>query len=376
MNAQASRPAGPSRPPPPVASATRAQRLALILGLAAALLVSLQLFGSILLPFVLAGCFAYFLDPAATRLHRIGIPRGIAALLLVLLLVAATLLFILLLYPLILAQLGLLISRLPSYVAMLDDLIRDVLARLQERLGDDFVDDRMRALAASQVSTVLSFLASTLGQVVSGSVALFNVLTVMVVTPVVTFYLLRDWRRMVLRVDAWLPRRYAGVIREQAREIDRILAAWLRGQALCCLILAIYYSVALSMAGLELGLIVGVGAGVISFIPYVGTISGGLVSIGMAAAQFQEWSGVLLIGAVFMAGNLIEGYVIYPRLLGDRIELHAVLVIFALFAGGAAFGFLGVLLSVPVAAAIGVIARYWLRRYLASPLYLDPPSQG
>lgn len=359
-----------------MASATRAQRLALILGLAAALLLSLQLFGSILLPFVLAGCFAYFLDPAATRLHRIGIPRGVAAMLLVLLLVAAALLFILLLYPLILAQLGLLISRLPSYVGMLDDLIRDVLARLQERLGEEFVDDRMRALAASQVSTVLSFLGAALGQVVSGSVALFNVLTVMVVTPVVTFYLLRDWRRMVLRVDAWLPRRYAGVIREQAREIDRILAAWLRGQALCCLILAIYYSVALSMAGLELGLIVGVGAGIISFIPYVGTISGGLVSIGMAAAQFQEWSGVLLIGAVFMAGNLIEGYVIYPRLLGDRIELHAVLVIFALFAGGAAFGFLGVLLSVPVAAAIGVIARYWLRRYLASPLYLDPPSQG
>lgn len=372
MNA---RPSSAPRPPS-VASATRGQRLGLILGLVAVLLVSLHLFGSILLPFVLAGCIAYFLDPVATRLTRIGVPRGLAALLLILTMLALTLLFIVLLYPLILAQLGLLISRFPSYIAMLDELIRDVLGRLQERLGDEFVDDRLRALAASQVSTIFSFLGTALGQVVSGGVALFNVLTLVVVTPVVAFYLLRDWQRMILRVDAWLPRRYAGVIREQSREIDRILSAWLRGQALCCLILAIYYSVALSMAGLELGLIVGVGAGLISFIPYVGTITGAIVSIGMAAAQFQDWSGVLLIGAVFMAGNLIEGYVIYPRLLGDRIELHAVLVIFALFAGGAAFGFLGVLLAVPVAAAIGVVARYWLRRYLASPLYLDPPANG
>jgi predicted PurR-regulated permease PerM len=139
-------------------------------------------------------------------------------------------------------------------------------------------------------------------------------------------------------------------------------------------VLAVFYAVALSLVGLDLGLIVGISAGVLSFIPYVGTITGGVSSIGLALAQFPNWHGVALVVGVFITGQLLEGYVIYPRFLGDRVELHAVWVIFALFAGGAAFGFVGVLLAVPVSATIGVLARYWLRRYLRSPLYLDPPS--
>jgi predicted PurR-regulated permease PerM len=191
---------------------------------------------------------------------------------------------------------------------------------------------------------------------------------------VVAFYLLRDWPGVVARVDAWLPHRYAGVLRAQAREVDRILSAWLRGQALCCLFLALFYATGLSLVGLDLGLIVGLAAGALSFIPYVGSVTGLLVSVGLALAQFPDWTGVSLVVGVFIVGNLLEGYVIYPRFLGDRVELHAVWVIFALFAGGAAFGFVGVLLAVPVAATIGVLCRFWLRRYLDSPLYLDPPD--
>ena len=134
-------------------------------------------------------------------------------------------------------------------------------------------------------------------------------------------------------------------------------------------------AVSLSAAGLDLGLIVGISAGLLSFIPYVGSITGGVASIGLAFAQFPTWTGVATVAGVFIAGQVLEGYVIYPRFLGDRVELRGVWVIFALFAGGAAFGFLGVLLAVPVAAALGVLARFWLRRYLASPLYLDPPSR-
>ena len=137
--------------------------------------------------------------------------------------------------------------------------------------------------------------------------------------------------------------------------------------------LALFYAVALSAAGLDLGLIVGISAGLLSFIPYVGSITGGVASIGLAIAQFPTWTGVATVAGVFVVGQILEGYVIYPRFLGDRVELHAVWVIFALFAGGAAFGFLGVLLAVPVTAAIGVLLRFWLRRYLQSPLYLDPP---
>jgi predicted PurR-regulated permease PerM len=148
-----------------------------------------------------------------------------------------------------------------------------------------------------------------------------------------------------------------------------------RGQALCCLILALYYALTLSAVGLDLGLVVGIAAGTLSFIPYVGSITGAVTAIGLAFAQFPTWHGVAWVGAVFVAGQILEGYVIYPRFLGDRVELPAVWVIFALFAGGAAFGFLGVMLAVPVAAAVGVLTRFWLRRYMTSPLYLDPPTQ-
>jgi predicted PurR-regulated permease PerM len=209
---------------------------------------------------------------------------------------------------------------------------------------------------------------------VGGGFALFNVLTLMVVTPIVAFYLLRDWPGVVARIDGWLPRRYEAVLRAQAREVDRILSAWLRGQALCCVVLALYYAMALSAVGLDLGLIVGLSSGLLSFIPYVGTVTGCITSLALASAQFQSWTGVGLVAGVFVLGQALEGYVIYPRFLGDRVELHAVWVIFALFAGGAAFGFVGVLLAVPVAATIGVLCRFWLRRYLESPLYLDQPA--
>ncbi len=220
---------------------------------------------------------------------------------------------------------------------------------------------------------MLAFLAGALTRVIGSSFAIFNVLTLMVVTPVVAFYLLRDWSRMIGRIGQWLPRRYAQTLRLQAIEVDRILSAWVRGQALCCLILALFYASALSLVGLDLGLIVGLSAGLLSFIPYVGTITGAITSIGFAFAQFPTWGGVAMVAAVFVLGQILEGYVIYPRFLGDRVELHAVWVIFALFAGGAAFGFLGVLLAVPVAAVIGVLCRFWLHRYLRSSLYLDPP---
>ena len=356
----------------PSGHATRGQRFGLLLGLLIGAYLALYLFASILLPFVVAAGIAYFLDPPTTRLTRAGMPRGLAAVLMVVAVVTACLLFALLLYPLLIAQVGLLISRAPSYALSVRQWAGEMIVHLQENLGSDYVDEKLRDLVGGQAGAMLAFLVSALTRIVGGGFALFNVLSLVVVTPVVAFYLLRDWRRAVARVDSWLPRRYAGVLRAQAREVDRILSAWLRGQALCCLVLAGFYAVALSLVGLDLGLIVGISAGLLSFIPYVGSITGGVASIGLALAQFR-WPGVAVVAGVFALGQVLEGYVIYPRFLGDRVELHAVWVIFALFAGGAAFGFLGVLLAVPVAAAIGVLARFWLRRYLSSPLYLDPP---
>jgi predicted PurR-regulated permease PerM len=367
-------PAEPAAAPPQGFRSTRAQRFALIIGLLVTSWLALQLFASVLAPFVAAAVIAYALDPATTRLTGFGLPRGAAALLMLLALIAAVLLFALLLYPLVIVQIGLLVNRIPQYATLLQGWAREVLTNLQENFGPDVVNDKLRDLVSGQAGSMLSILLSTVTGVIGGGFAIFNLLSLTVVTPVVGFYLLRDWPIMVRMVDSWLPYRYRDVIRAQAREVDRILSAWVRGQALCCVLLALYYAAGLTVAGLDLGLIVGLTAGLLSFIPYVGSITGGVTAIGLALAQFPAWTGVAVVASVLVVGQILEGYIIYPRFLGDRVELPAVWVIFALFAGGAAFGFLGVMLAVPVAATIGVLTRFWLRRYLVSPLYLDPPS--
>ena len=353
------------------------------LGLIALLVAALWLFSPILTPFVLAVCIAYFLDPPVTRLARLGVPRGLAAFLLVLGVCAVALLALLLLYPLLIAQFGVLLARLPAYVAGIGVAVRDLLASAAETFGPEVLDARLQDLAAGQAGAILGYVAQSATQVVGGfgglfsvGYALFGVFTFVVVTPVVGFYLLRDWRRMMLRTESWLPRRYAPTLRTLARDADRVLSAWLRGQLICCGLLAAYYALALSAVGLELGLLVGLLAGLLSFIPYVGSLTGMVTALLLAVGQFGAWDGAVLVLGVFLVGQTVEGYVIYPRLLGDRVELHAVWVIFSLFAGGVAFGFLGVLLAVPMAAMVGVLARHWLRLYLASPLYLDPPRTG
>ncbi len=361
--------ASPSGPPP-----VRVQRWLLLAGLIVVVWLTLNLFASILLPFVAASGIAYVLDPPCSRLVRAHVPRGLAALILVVGLILVAFLFALLLYPLIVNQIGILVGHVPDYVRGLSAFAGKAIAGLQQHLGPEYVDAKLSDLVSNQFGAMLGFVASATSRLVGSGYALFSVLSLVVVTPVVGFYLLRDWPRVIAMVDSWLPRRYQGVVRAQAREVDRILSAWVRGQAMCCMILAIYYALALSIVGLELGLVVGLAAGFLSFIPYVGSITGAVVSIGLAFAQFPTWEGVVRVLVVFAVGQVLEGYVIYPRFLGDRVELPAVWVIFALFAGGAAFGFLGVMLAVPVAATVGVLARFWLRRYLKSPLYLEPPA--
>lgn len=368
-------PASPVVPVPGArAQATRTQRISLIVGVLVVGALALQLFASVLTPFVAAAVLAYALDPPTTRLTRLGLPRGGAAAVMVIAVVAGLMLFALLLYPLVLFQIKLLITRIPQYALLIQAWASDQLAHLQQNFGTDVVNDKLRDLVSGQAASMLSFLLSAATGVVTSGFAIFNVLSLFIVTPILSFYFLRDWPKLIAMVGSWLPRRYAAVIWAQAREVDRILSAWVRGQALCCLILAFFYASALTAAGLDLGLIVGLSAGLLSFIPYVGSIVGGVTALGLAVAQFPDWRHVGIVAGVLVAGQILEGYVIYPRFLGDRVELPAVWVIFALFAGGAAFGFAGVMLAVPVAATIGVLARFWLRRYLTSPLYLDPPA--
>jgi predicted PurR-regulated permease PerM len=366
----------PGRGRAPRIGSTPRQRALLFAGVAAALLLLLWTFSAILTPFVLAACIAYFLHPIASRLARLGLPRWFSAILLVTLLLLLGLLALLLLYPLIIAQIGVLLARLPGYISTINMALRDFLLQLEEAAGPEVVDARLRELIIGQAGAMVGWLGTAATRLIGGGIALFNVFTLAVVTPVVSFYLLRDWPGIMGRIEGWLPRRSAPTVMALARDMDRVLSAWLRGQLLCCLALGAFYASMLSAAGLELGLMVGLVSGFLSFIPYVGSLTGFVLAVLLAIGQWGDWNGVILVAGIFVAGQVLEGYVIYPRLLGDRVELHAVWVIFALFAGGVAFGFLGVLLAVPIAAAVGVLARHWLKRYLESPLYYDPPRPG
>ena len=229
-------PAPATRPGPKLA--TPMQRAGLALGVTAALLLALWLFSPILTPFVLAAAVAYFLDPVASSLTRLGLPRAVAALLLVLALAALSLLALLLLYPLLVNQVSVLLQRLPSYVLGLGQAVRQALAMLGDRLGPEVLDSGLQDLAVGQAGAIISVFGGALARLLGGGVALFNVFTYVAVTPVVGFYLLRDWPFIMLRLDAWLPRRNAQVLRQLAREMNRVLAGWLRGQLLCCLLLA------------------------------------------------------------------------------------------------------------------------------------------
>jgi predicted PurR-regulated permease PerM len=351
------------------------QRLALVAFFLLALWYFLRLFSSVLMPFVVAAGVAYFLDPAVSRLAKLGVRRPVGAIIMLCAVLLFVALFIVLLYPVIASQASMFVTNLPAYIKTAQSDFASIMTGLQHRLGPGAMSEKLRDLAANQAGEIIGFLGGAATSVIGSGFAVVNVLTLLVITPIVAFYFLRDWPGIVRHVDTWLPRPYEGVIRAQAVEVNRILAAWLRGQAICCIVLAVVYAVGLTIIGLDLGLIVGLAAGLLSFIPYVGTIVGAVTAILLSLTQDPGWHSVISVLIVFGAGQALNDYFIAPRFLGDRVGLPAVWVIFSLFAGGAAFGFLGVMLAVPVTATLGVLARFWLRRYLHSPLYLDaPPS--
>jgi predicted PurR-regulated permease PerM len=345
-----------------------------LIGLAVFVLL-LFLLRSILLPFVAGMAIAYFLDPVACRLERLGLTRPMATVIIVLSFFFVVGMAIFLLVPLVEEQVVAFAQKVPGYAQALlhrsDPLWRAAKAHLSP---SDI--ERLRAAAGEYAGTLVTWVGRFFTGLLTGSLMVVNVLSLIFITPVVTFYLLRDWRRMTARINGWLPRAHAETIHRELAEIDAILSGFVRGQALVCLTLGSFYALGLTAVGLELGLVVGFTAGVISFIPYLGTISGFLVGIGLAFAQSQDWTLPLMVAGVFLVGNLLEGNVLAPKLVGEKIGLHPVWVIFALLAGGALFGFLGILLALPVAAVIGVLTRFAIDRYMASSLYSGDTPEG
>ncbi len=357
------------------ATTTRDLRLRFWLGGFVLFLVLLYLLRSILLPFVTGMAIAYLLDPLALRLQRWGLSRTWATVTITLFFFIATVTVLVLMAPILQDQLIGFVQRVPGYVSQLIRRGAPLWKVAKSYLSPGDIA-KLRASAGDYAGTVIEWFAGFLGTLLTGSLALVNLLLLVFITPIVTFYLLQDWNRVTRSIDELLPRRHATTIRQQLLAIDRILSAWVRGQALVCLALGVIYGAGLTAVGLDLGLVVGLGAGLLSFIPYLGTFSGLLVGIGLALAQSQDWTLAGEVAAVFIVGHLIEGNILAPRLVGNKIGLHPVWVIFALLAGGALFGFLGILLALPVAAVIGVLIRFAIQQYLHSTLYSDGVSPG
>lgn len=322
----------------------------------------------ILLPFVLGMAVSYFLDPIADYFEQLGLSRALSATVLTLVFLVFSVAVLLLLIPLLQSQILAFAARAPEYAVLLQERAEDMLAMVQARLSPEDLE-QLRAGVGKLAGGAVSWLGKLVSGVWSGGLAIVNLVSLAVITPVVTFYLLRDWDKLVARLDHWLPRDHAPTIRTQLGLIDETLAAFARGQAIVCALLGVFYGVGLSLVGLEFGLIVGLATGLISFVPYFGMLTGFVVGIGLAIVQFDSMAPVAMVAAVFVVGQVIEGNIVSPKLVGDRVGLHPVWMIFALMAGGALFGFMGVLLAVPVAATIGVLSRFALDRYLAGPLY-------
>jgi predicted PurR-regulated permease PerM len=327
-------------------------------------LLFLWLFEAILLPFVVGMAIGYFLDPVVERLTRHGISRAVSAGAMIVGAFAIGVTALILLLPVVIQQLTALVQDLPSLLATARERIAALIAPLSGSFAPPL--DEVATQAVEQGSRVV------LG-VIGQSLALVNVASLLAITPLVSFYLLRDWPRIVAEIDGWLPRAHAETIRQQARAIDDVLAGFARGAAIVCTLLAMFYAGALTLAGLDFGLVIGLVAGGLSFVPYLGFVVGLLSSVGMAAYQFwPEWIRIAIVLAIFFVGQWGSDYFLTPRLVGKRANVHPLWILFSVFAGGAVFGFVGVLLAVPACAAIGVLVRFAIARYKSSQIYLGP----
>jgi len=339
-----------------------------ILG-ALVLALFIYLFSSILLPFVAGMVLAYFLDPVADRLQRLGFSRIAATVLILIGFVIMLVLGLVILIPILASQLTDFIAKLPEYLTQLQGLITSYDPKwIEQRFGVDA--NSLREGLNSLLTTGFGFLTTVFQSIWSSGMALFSIVSLFVVTPVVAFYMLLDWDRMVAKVDSWVPRDYVDTVRQLASEINVATAGFVRGQGTLCLVLGLMYAVGLTLTGLKFGVLIGLFSGLISFIPYVGSLTGLVLSVGLAFVQFwPDWIWVVAVACVFFIGQFIEGNILQPRLVGKSVGLHPVWLMFALFAFGALFGFVGLLIAVPAAAAIAVLVRFAISRYLDSPLY-------
>ncbi|MDU9006294.1 AI-2E family transporter [Sedimentitalea todarodis] len=326
--------------------------------------VVLWFLGPVLLPFVIGSAIAYFIDPVADRLERAGLSRIAATAVITIVAILLAVLIGLLVIPTLISQTIDLINIMPQ-------LFQDLQAFIATHFPSLLVEGSSARETLNSIGQAIKERGPALIESVLGSaLSVLNIVILLIVVPVVSVYMLLDWDRMIARIDELLPRDHAPVIRTLAGDIDRTLASFIRGMGTVSLILGTYYAIALMLVGLNFGLVVGVVAGLVTFIPYLGALIGGSLAIGLALFQFWgDWTSIGLVAAIFAIGQVIEGNFLTPKLVGSSIGLHPVWLLLALSVFGALFGFVGMLVAVPVAAALGVITRFGVEQYLQSRLY-------
>lgn len=341
----------------------------------------------VLMPFLAGITIAYLLDPLASKLERLGLNRLGASAVILALFVAAILLILVVLVPVLTRQLTAFVLSLPGIAARLQDLVILEGGKIVEHYGGEtlrklgidapLTPADMQSSIGTVVGQAINYIIGFLNSLWSGSRALFGLFSILVVTPVVAFYILLDWRRMTGAIDGWVPARHRADVRAIARDIDRALAGFVRGQSVVSLILGSWYAVGLSLAGLNFGFLIGITGGFLSFVPFLGSLAVLIVSTAVAVVQgWPEWRLILVTLAVVLSGQFLEGNVLSPYLVGHSIGLHPVWLMLALVICSTLFGIPGLLVAVPLAAALGVLARFALRSYLASPLYTGAPEPG
>lgn len=352
-------------------------------GVIAVFVASLYLFSPILMPFVIGILLAYLLNPVVTRLARHRIGRTWASVLVLLLAFIVFVGVVLLMLPLLQQQLSDLIGKLPQLIETVRQKIMSLIALAETKVPAETaakMQDGVGGVLGDVAGNLTSMMGGFLAGVWTSGLALVNIVSLVFITPLVAFYMLNDWERIVAAIDSNIPRRHVATVRALALQIDVHLAGYVRGMSMICVILAVFYGAALSLVGLDFGLIIGLLIGLVSFIPFAGAIFGFIISVGLALVQFSDLTSILLVVGIFAVGQVIEGNVLQPWLVGRQVNMHPVWIIFALLAGGTVFGFLGVLLGVPLAIVISVLLRYAFRRYRDSQHYkaltVAPPTTG
>ncbi len=348
---------------------TTQQRASVWIGFFVVFVLALILLRDVLFPFVAGFAVAYFLDPVCDRLEKAGLSRTWSTVVVTAVFFILFMLALGLLAPLLYSQLVRFIQRVPGYIDAIEQKAAPLVEFVRIYFESGEGTQKVTQFLGENLGGVAKFMLRLFGNIAGGVEITLNLLSLFVITPIVAFYLLRDWDRIVARVDSWLPRHHVHTIRAQAALVDETLAGFVRGQSTVCLLLGLFYGIGLSLVGLDFGLIIGLGTGIVSFVPYFGMLIGFVIGMGLAIAQFDSIGQVALVAAVFLVGQLIEGNFLTPKLVGDRVNLHAVWIIFALMAGGALFGFVGILLAIPITAVIGVLIRFGLSHYLQSVMY-------